>query len=92
MLSICYRNVITNTYTIALINGDTMKDDMLISDKKIAKLAKRLTKTFSIDEEEAISIIYEEWDLVEQLFHAHKKVKSVYNHLIDEINYTYRIA
>ena len=92
MLSICYRNVITNTYTIALINGDTMKDDMLISDKKIAKLAKRLTKTFSIDEEEAISIIYEEWDLVEQLFHAHKKVKSVYHHLIDEINYTYRIA
>jgi len=92
MLSIGYRNVITNTYTIALINGDTMKDDMLISDKKIAKLAKRLTKTFSIDEEEAISIIYEEWDLVEQLFHAHKKVKAVYHHLIDEINYTYRIA
>lgn len=92
MLSIGYRNVITNTYTIVLINGDTMKDDMLISDKKIAKLAKRLTKTFSIDEEEAISIIYEEWDLVEQLFHAHKKVKAVYHHLIDEINYTYRIA
>jgi uncharacterized membrane protein len=89
---LCYKNVITNTYTIALINGDTMKDDMLISDKKIAKLAKRLTKTFSIDEEEAISIIYEEWDLVEQLFHAHKKVKAVYHHLIDEINYTYRIA
>jgi len=92
MLSLGYRNVITNTYTIALINGDTMKDDMLISDKKIAKLAKRLTKTFSIDEEEAISIIYEEWDLVEQLFHAHKKVQAVYHHLIDEINYTYRIA
>lgn len=89
---LCYKNVITHTYTMALINGETMKDEMLISDKKIAKLAKRLTKTFSIDEEEAVSIIYEEWDLVEQLFHAHKKVKAVHHHLIDEINYTYRIA
>lgn len=69
-----------------------MKDEILISDKKIAKLAKKLTKTFSIDDEEAISIIYEEWDLVEQLFNAHKKVKAVHHHLIDEINYMYRIA
>lgn len=69
-----------------------MKDEILISDKKIAKLAKKLAKTFSIDEEEAISTIYEEWDLVEQLFHAHTKVKAVHRHLIEEINYAYRIA
>lgn len=69
-----------------------MKDEILISDKKIAKLAKKLAKTFSIDEEEAISTIYEEWDLVEQLFHAHTKVKEVHRHLIEEINYAYRIA
>ena len=41
----------------------SMKDEILISDKKIAKLAKKLAKTFSVDEEEAISTIYEEWDL-----------------------------
>ena len=69
-----------------------MKDEIEISDKKIAKLAKKLAKTFSIDEEEAISIIYEEWDLVEQLFHAYTKVKAVHKHLIEEINHTYRIA
>jgi len=69
-----------------------MKDEMYISDKKIAKLAKRLSKTFTISEEEAVELIYEEWDLVETLFHAHTKVKAVHCHLIDEINYTYRIA
>lgn len=69
-----------------------MKDEILISDKKIAKLAKKLAKTFSIDEEEAMSTIYEEWDLVEDLFHAHTKVKAVHRYLIEEINYTYRIA
>ncbi len=69
-----------------------MKNEILISDKKIAKLAKKLAKTFSIAEEEATSIIYEEWDLVEQLFHAYTKVKSVHQHLIEDINHTYRIA
>lgn len=69
-----------------------MKDEILISDTKIAKLAKRVAKTLSIDEEEAISTIYEEWDLVEELFHAHSKVKAVHHHLIEEINCTYRIA
>lgn len=69
-----------------------MKDEIEISDKKLEKLAKKLAKTFSIDEEEAISTIYEEWDLVEELFHAHTKVKAVHRHLIEEINYAYRIA
>ena len=69
-----------------------MKNEMVISDKKIAKLAKRLSKTFTINEEEAIEVIYEEWDLVETLFHTHTKVKAVHTHLIDEISYTYQIA
>ena len=69
-----------------------MKDEMYISDKKIAKLAKRLAKTFGITQEEAMELIYEEWDLVETLFHVHTKVKAVHMHLIDEINYMYRIA
>ena len=69
-----------------------MKDEIVISEKKLAKLAKRLSKTFTINEEEAMEVIYEEWDLVEALFHIHTKVKAVHVHLIDEINYTYRIA
>jgi len=69
-----------------------MKDEIVISEKKLAKLAKRLSKTFTINEEEAMELIYEEWDIVEDLFHAHTKVKAVHTHLIDEINYTYRIA
>ena len=69
-----------------------MKDEIVISEKKLAKLAKRLSKTFTINEEEAMEVIYEEWDLIEALFHTHTKVKAVHTHLIDEINYTYRIA
>ena len=68
------------------------KDEIYMSDKKINKLAKRLSKTFTIDEEEALEVIYEEWDLVETLFHTHQKVKAIHYHLVEEINYTYRIA
>ncbi len=69
-----------------------MKEEMFISEKKIEKLSKRIAKTFSLSQEEAMGIIYEEWDIVENLFHAHGKVKAVHQHLIEEINYTYRIA
>lgn len=69
-----------------------MKDELIISDKKIEKLAKKLAKTFSIDQEEALGIVYEEWDLVEKLFNAYGKVKAVHQHLTSEINHTYRIA
>jgi len=71
---------------------DNSKDEMYISDKNIEKLATKLAKTFSINEEEAQEIIYEEWDFVESLFHTHQKVESVHEYLVDEVNYTYRIA
>ena len=69
-----------------------MKEEMFISEKKLEKLAKRLAKTFSMSQEEALEVIYEEWDLVESLFHTHAKVKVVHQYLCEEINYTYRIA
>lgn len=69
-----------------------MKEDMYISEKKIEKLSKRVAKTLSLTEEEALSIMYEEWDIVENLFHAYGKVKAVHTHFIEEINDTYRIA
>lgn len=72
--------------------NDNKKDEMSISDKKIEKLSKKIAKTFSMSQEEAIGLIYEEWDLVEDLFHTHTKVKAVFSHFVEEINYTYRIA
>lgn len=69
-----------------------MKEEMFISEKKIAKLSKRVSKTLGVSEEEALGVIYEEWDIVEKLFHAYGKVKAVHTHFIEEINYTYRIA
>jgi len=69
-----------------------MKNGIDVTEKKLLKLAKRLSKTFTINEEEAMEIIYEEWDLVETLFHTHGKAKAVHTHLVDEINYMYRIA
>lgn len=69
-----------------------MQEEMLISEKKIAKLSKKLAKTFGIQAEEALEMLYEEWELVEMLFVQHKKVKEVLHHLVDELNYTYRIA
>lgn len=69
-----------------------MNEIMTISEKKLEKLAKRLSKEFTISIEEAFEIIYEEWELVEELFSVHKKAKEVKEHLVREINDIYRIA
>ncbi|WP_295420652.1 hypothetical protein [Sulfurovum sp.] len=69
-----------------------MTDEMMISEKKLEKLAKRLCKAFGISKEEAYELIYEEWDLVENLFFAHKKAKAVSEHFIKQTNELYRIA
>lgn len=70
----------------------SMSDREMISEKKLAKLAKHLAKAFGIEEQEALEIIYEEWELVEELFGAHKKVKAVKEHFLIHINALYRIA
>ena len=69
-----------------------MQDGEMISEKKLEKLAKHLSKEFTISQREAMEIIYEEWDVVERLFDVHKKVKAVKEFLIKEINELYRIA
>ncbi len=69
-----------------------MTETMTVSEKKLEKLAKRITKAFGISKEEAYELIYEEWELVETLFGAHKKAKAVCEHFIEEINMYYRIA
>ncbi|HFS82739.1 MAG TPA: hypothetical protein ENK71_02110 [Epsilonproteobacteria bacterium] len=66
-----------------------MKETKQIPHKKIEKLAKRMAKTFSLTQEEALELINEEMTTVEALFEEHKKVKSVHQYLVDKINYTY---
>ncbi len=65
---------------------------MIISDKKIEKLAKKLASSLGTTQDDAMSIIYDEWDTVEYLFQAHGKVKAVLSHLVEDINASYRIA
>ena len=69
-----------------------MQELMTISEKKLEKLAKKLGKEFDISAEEAFEIIYEEWELVEELFARHKKAKAVKEHFVREINNIYRIV
>ncbi len=69
-----------------------MQDREIISEKKLEKLAKHLAKSLHITSEEAMDIIYEEWDLVEELFAAHKKAKAVKEHLSAQLNSLYKTA
>lgn len=69
-----------------------MKEEIYISEKKIESLVYKVAKTFCLSKEEAREIIYDEWDLVENLFYRYVKVKEVHYYLCEEINYTYRIA
>ncbi len=66
-----------------------MQNREIISDKKLEKLAKHLSKSLHISDQEAIEIIYKEWDLVEELFAAHKKAKAVKEHLCSQLNSLY---
>ncbi len=57
----------------------------IITDKKIEKLSKKLSKELSITQKDALNIIYGEWEYIEELFIAHGKVKAVLSHLVDNI-------
>ncbi|MCF6207226.1 MAG: hypothetical protein L3J47_10095 [Sulfurovum sp.] len=63
-----------------------------ISEKKLDKLAKHLSKEFGISKDEAFGIICDEWDLVETLFAMHQKPKDVKKEMVTLINDIYRIA
>ena len=42
-----------------------MQDSEMIFEDKLEKLAEYLSKEFTMSQEEAFEIIYEEWDIVE---------------------------
>lgn len=69
-----------------------MKEKCTVSEKKMKKLGLKIAKSFGITEEEAGVLIYEELELVLSLFDEYVKVKKVYVHFIEEIDYSYRIA
>lgn len=69
-----------------------MEKEMIISEKKLEKLAKRLSKEFGIGMDEAYELIYEEWEMIEELFAVHQKTKAVKEHLVRRMNELYRIA
>ncbi|DAB40051.1 MAG TPA: hypothetical protein CFH81_07505 [Sulfurovum sp. UBA12169] len=69
-----------------------MQAECNVSDEHLEELSARIAKSFFITEEEALELIYEEWERVEALFAIHKKINLVHLYLIGEINELYRIA
>ncbi len=63
-----------------------------VSEEKLEKLAKQISKEMRIDLQEANSLIYEEFDLIESLMIEHKKLKDVVKSFIRELNSLYQIA
>ena len=62
----------------------------VISQEKIDKLTKKIAKSLCLDDEVASALIYQEWDRIECLFEKYKKVKTVHQHLLSEIEGEYR--
>ena len=69
-----------------------MQDSEMIFEDKLEKLAEYLSKEFTMSQEEAFEIIYEEWDIVETLMYRYKKAELVKDHFVKQINELYRIA
>ncbi|MDD2399500.1 MAG: hypothetical protein PHR75_02700 [Sulfurovum sp.] len=69
-----------------------MYDECNILDEHLEELAAKVAKSFFITAEEALELIYEEWEKVESLYAAYKKTNLVHQYFVDEINELYRIA
>ncbi len=70
-----------------------MHDELsLVTEKKLKKLVNHLRKYYRIGEQEAMEIIYEEWELVEEAFGLELKAKEVCAKLVLELNDIYRVA
>ncbi len=63
-----------------------------ITKEQIDKLSKLVAKYMKIDIDDAVSIIYDEYDLVEELFNSCKKIKDVAKKFAIEVNELYKIA
>ena len=62
-----------------------------ITQEQIDKLVKLISKNMNINKEEAKNIIYEEYDLLEELLSSCKKIKDVAKRFVIEVNDIYKI-
>lgn len=57
---------------------------------QLDKLTKMVARSLLLDEEVASSLVYNEWDRIENLYQEHKKIKTVHRYLLEEIEGEYR--
>ena len=69
-----------------------MQYEEIISEKKLNKLVKKLEKEYEMSKVEAYQIIYSQWNFIENLFLAHKKVKIVKEYLINSLNKEIKVS
>ncbi|MDQ1326018.1 MAG: hypothetical protein QG564_1143 [Campylobacterota bacterium] len=69
-----------------------MQAECTVWDEHLGQLSVKVAKSFAITAEEALELIYEEWEKVESLFETHEKIDLVHRYLINEMNELYRIA
>lgn len=69
-----------------------MNEEIFISEVKIEKLAQQVAQTLKLTKDEAFEVIYEEWDLVENLFNTYHSINDEHHHFCAEINAMYWIA
>jgi hypothetical protein len=63
-----------------------------ISDETLAYMAKKVGKELSMDQEEALWLLYEEYDILEELFALHGDIDVLCKELVFTISNLYRIA
>ena len=63
-----------------------------INEDKLDAIAKYISKAMKIDKQEALSIVYEEYDLIEEISQLYKKPKDIAKRFIADINNLYKIA
>ena len=63
-----------------------------LTQEQIEKIIKIVSKKMAINYEEAKDIVYEEYDLLEDLLNSCKKIKDVAKRFILEINGIYKIV
>jgi len=63
-----------------------------INEDKIDTVANYIAKVMKIDKQEAFSLVYEEYDLIEEISNLYKKPKDIAKRFIADINMLYKIA
>ena len=80
-------------YLNTMERGLSMKDYLVdITQEQIERLTKLISKKMGINKDEAKNIIYEEYDLLEDILKSCQKIKDVAQRFVTEINTIYKIV